>query len=279
MAVLLELVNGGGPDGEHETDLVDEVGNVVDAIGGGVRDGAEEVAEEVTGGVDGPANGDDGAHGVEGALHRLGGVSARLDLGGLAEENFEEDESPAEHAADETGPGGDEVGLTAISEGEHDNGTEEETPEDTTRDRANRAEDEEELNHLKRDGDGPIDVTVDDGGHEVRNPILAHVEIMDGGDEGDQSSDGEGGTPVTLDTAGFHEEEHGGGNHGNGDDPERNGDGVMASDPVGFGVADKVGQSIGGDAPELASGLGELIEGAEIEVLETVHDDLESQQN
>ena len=43
LAVLLDLVDGGSPDGKNETDLVDEIGNVVDAVGPGIGHGAEEV--------------------------------------------------------------------------------------------------------------------------------------------------------------------------------------------------------------------------------------------
>jgi len=132
MAVGLELVNGGRPDGKNETDLVDEIGNVVDEIGGGVRDGTEEVAEEVARGVDGPADGDDGAHGVEGLLDGLGGVSAGLELASFTVEDFLKDEAPAAETQNESHPGVDAARFAEVAGQKHEHGTDEEAPEDAT---------------------------------------------------------------------------------------------------------------------------------------------------
>ena len=67
------LTAGGGPDDENESNLVDEIGKIVDQIEQLSGDRTAEVAEEVTEGVDGPADGDDGAHGVESGLDGDGG--------------------------------------------------------------------------------------------------------------------------------------------------------------------------------------------------------------
>eukprot|EP00406_Dinophysis_acuminata_P075044 CAMPEP_0179246616 /NCGR_PEP_ID=MMETSP0797-20121207/19185_1 /TAXON_ID=47934 /ORGANISM="Dinophysis acuminata, Strain DAEP01" /LENGTH=93 /DNA_ID=CAMNT_0020954209 /DNA_START=28 /DNA_END=306 /DNA_ORIENTATION=+ len=66
---LSGVLLGGGPDGEAERDLVDEVCEVVDQVERLVVDAAQQVSEEVAKGVDGPANRDDEAHRAEGGLH------------------------------------------------------------------------------------------------------------------------------------------------------------------------------------------------------------------
>jgi len=68
MSLMVHFGDRGRPDGQHEGNLVDEIGNVVDEIEHGGGDGAGEEAEEISQGVDGPADGDNGAHGVEGGL-------------------------------------------------------------------------------------------------------------------------------------------------------------------------------------------------------------------
>ena len=87
---------------------------------------------------------------------------------------------------------------------------------------------------MERDGDGPVNVTVDDRGGEIGDPEFTHVEIMDGCDEGDQRTDGQRCSPVTTETLSFEDEEECGGNHSNGNDPERDTDGVMSANPLLF---------------------------------------------
>jgi len=246
--LTLELGDGGRPDGQNEGDLVDEISNVVDEIEDGGRHGAGQEAEEISEGIDAPADGHDGAHGVEGLLDGRGGVSAGLQLASLAVEDLVEDVEPAHASEDETGEGVDGVGLTHVAEQKHADGADEETPEDATGGRANRAEDEVELDHLERDGDAPIDVTVDGGGLVIGDPVLTHVEVMDGGDECDEGTGGQRDSPVARKTLRLHEEEHGGGNHRNGDDPERDTDGVMGTDPLGLELAVQATDLAGGDA-------------------------------
>jgi len=66
---MIHFRDGRGPDGQHEGNLVDEISHVVDEIQHSGGDGAGEETEEISQGVDGPADGDNGAHGVEGGLH------------------------------------------------------------------------------------------------------------------------------------------------------------------------------------------------------------------
>merc|ERR1712241_370656 len=78
---------GSVPDDQAERDLVHEVRQVVDEVESGGSDGAAEVAEEVTQGVDGPADRDDEAHGTESGPHGLGNTSGG-DLTSLADEDL-----------------------------------------------------------------------------------------------------------------------------------------------------------------------------------------------
>jgi hypothetical protein len=228
------LTAGGGPDDENEGNLVDEIGKIVDQVEQLGGDGTAEVAKEVTEGVDGPADGDDGAHGVEGGLDGSGG-GVSLDLGSLTSENLGQNVEPTGATGNEHGEG-HETSLANVAAGKHDDGSDQQTPENAAWDiLAAGAEDEVELDHLERDGEGPIDVTVESGGDVVGNPVRAHVEVMHSGDEDDQSTNVQGGLPVTLQVLGFHEEEHGGANHGHGDDPESNTNEIMRSQELGGG--------------------------------------------
>ena len=164
------LTASGSPDDENESNLVDEIGKIVDQVEQLGRDGTAEVTEEVTEGVDGPADGDDGAHGVEGGLDGDGsGVS--LNLGGFTSEDLGQDESPSGATGNEHSEG-HESSLTDVTAGKHDDGADQQTPENATWDvLAAGAEDEVELDHLERDGEGPIDVTVESGGDVVGNLV------------------------------------------------------------------------------------------------------------
>merc|ERR1719254_496513 len=88
---------GSVPDDQAERDLVHEVRQVVDEVESGGSDSAAEVAEEVTQGVDGPANRDDEAHGTEGLLHGLRNSSGG-DLASLTDKDLAQDEAPTAHA-------------------------------------------------------------------------------------------------------------------------------------------------------------------------------------
>merc|ERR1711988_1532568 len=66
---------GAGPACAHECNLVDEIRNVVDHVEESVVHGTEQVAEEVSCRVDGPANSDDHAHGVERGCNSLAALT------------------------------------------------------------------------------------------------------------------------------------------------------------------------------------------------------------
>merc|ERR550525_979792 len=97
---------GGVPDDQAERDLVHEVRQVIDEVESGGSDGVAEVAEVVTQGVDGPADSDDEAHGIESGLHGLGNTPGG-DLASLAHEDLAQDETPTTHAHNEANPGVD----------------------------------------------------------------------------------------------------------------------------------------------------------------------------
>merc|ERR1712050_733641 len=124
---------GGVPDDQAERDLVHEVRQIVDEVESGGSDGAAEVAEEVTKGVDAPADRDDEAHGTESGLHRLGYTSGG-DLASLADKDLAQDEAPTAHSHSEANPGVDPVLLTHVAEGKHDDGADEQAPEHPTGD-------------------------------------------------------------------------------------------------------------------------------------------------
>merc|ERR1712134_236282 len=126
-AVLLAVLLGAGPAGKDEADLVDQVGNVVDHVEGGLVGNAGQEAQEVAQRVDGPANAHDEAHVGEGRLHRAAAVAGSL--GGLTGEDLEEDEAPAAQAKDESRPAESWGGLANVAEGEHEDGADEEPPE------------------------------------------------------------------------------------------------------------------------------------------------------
>merc|ERR1719201_2665904 len=129
-AVLLGILLGGRPAGKDEADLVDQVGNVVDDVEGGLVGNTGQEAQEVAERVDGPANAHDEAHVGERLLHALALVAERgRCLGGAASEHLDEDEAPAAHAKDESRPAEAWGGLADVAEDEHESGANEEPPE------------------------------------------------------------------------------------------------------------------------------------------------------
>merc|ERR1719197_2401513 len=86
------------PDGQTEPDLVDKVSQIVDQVERSVRDLAQQVTEEVTERVDGPADRHNEAHEVV----RVGHVAC------LTGKDLKEDEAPAGHAHCEANPGVDD---------------------------------------------------------------------------------------------------------------------------------------------------------------------------
>merc|ERR1712014_350945 len=90
---------GGGPDGEAERDLVDDIGDVVHNVERLITHAAAQVPEEVAERVDGPTDGDDEAHRLEGGPHVLADLaSSGGHLSGLTLEDLEQDVEPSENA-------------------------------------------------------------------------------------------------------------------------------------------------------------------------------------
>merc|ERR1719261_347352 len=103
------LSPGCAPDGRAEVDLVDEVSQIVDQVERSVGDLAEQISEVVAQRVDGPADGHNEAHEVEGVGHGW----TQIILGHLAcltQENLKEDEAPAAHAHSKANPWIDDHG-------------------------------------------------------------------------------------------------------------------------------------------------------------------------
>merc|ERR1719382_1323068 len=92
---------------------------------------------------------------------------------------------------------------------------------------ASGLEDQVKLNHLQRDGDAPVDVTVNDGRLVNLNPVLTHVHVMHTSHQGDQTAHVQARFPVVADGSCFREEEHCCCDHGDGDDPERDCNTIM----------------------------------------------------
>merc|ERR1712159_450878 len=93
-AVLRARISfGAGPAGKNESNLVDQVRNVVDHVQEGLVHGSKEVAEQVAKRVDGPAHCDDHAHVVEGSSDSLTAAGNRATS--FTGKDLKEDESPA----------------------------------------------------------------------------------------------------------------------------------------------------------------------------------------
>merc|ERR1712230_243934 len=208
------LLPGRLPDSKAEPDLVHEVSHVVDEVQRSIIHGAHEVSEEVSQRVDGPTDGDDETHHVEGALDGLGCTLSAL--GTLTCEDLEQDEAPAGHAQCEADVGVDHLSLTKVAEEQHADGAEEETEEHArAKVGLHCGKNQVELNHLQRHGQRPIDVAVHDWAHVNLDPVLTHVEVMHSRNEGDKGTDVHGSLPSRFDAQALHQEEASGCHHGN----------------------------------------------------------------
>merc|ERR1719488_97860 len=166
------------PDGRTEVDLVDEISQIVDQVERTVRDLTHQITKVVTQRVDGPANRHNDAHEVEG----VGAGWAQSFLGDRAcrtKEDLEENEGPASHAHTEADPWIDDLGLTHVTEEEHHHRADQKAEEHAgAKVRLDSLEDQVELNHLQRDRQAPIDVTVHNWAGLQLDPVLAHVEVV-----------------------------------------------------------------------------------------------------
>merc|ERR1719420_2155982 len=71
LLALQSAALGRRPNGQAESNLVDEIRQVVDQVQGVVVDASQQVAEEVAQGIDGPTDGHNEAHHAEGLLNIL----------------------------------------------------------------------------------------------------------------------------------------------------------------------------------------------------------------
>jgi len=231
----LGVLHRARPDSENETDLVDEISNVVDDVqstDGMIQEAVRESAEEVAKGIDRPADRDNHAHVVEG-LGDGRGENVRIDFTSFTVEDLLQDESPVGHTTDERGETRGPSGLTSITAREHDNGADQQTPEHAAADSLSTSrfgrgiENQIELNHLQRDGDTPVNVTVNNRGVPNFDPILTHVEIVNSGNQSDQSATIHTGLPVRVYTRVLHEKEDRGCDHRDRDNPETDTNTIM----------------------------------------------------
>merc|ERR1719159_2202328 len=148
----------------------------------------------------------------------------------LTTEDLEEDEEPSAHTSCKAHPCTTraQMSLSSVAEHKHHDCSDEELPERSLGDvLAHCRQDEVELNHLKWDGDCPVNVAVENWGCVDQHPELTHVEVVDSCDKGHQGTHVHGRLPVRADSSRLHEEEDCGGHHGNGDDPEGDGNSVI----------------------------------------------------
>merc|ERR1711904_479627 len=191
------------PDGKAECDLVHKVGKVVHQIQSGILDTAQEISER----VDRPIHCDDETHGAERSSHVL--VRARCCVPSFTCEDLEQDENPSAHATTESNPWVHKLSLTSVAKGQHCNSTQQQTPEHHATDTGvHGREDQVELNHLQRNCDRPIDVTIKDGGCTNDDPELTHVEIMHSCNYGNQGTNIQRRLPMFVHCSRFHQKEH-----------------------------------------------------------------------
>merc|ERR1712217_58486 len=188
------------------------IGKVVHKIERAVINSRLKVSKEVAKWVDGPTNGHNELHNVESGLD-----VATQSLGFLASftcKDLKQDESPTSQTENTHSPRADELSLARVAESQHRHCSEEQTEEHSSSKVAlHCSENEIEFDHLQRNCDGPIDVTIQDRGRTDGNPELTHVEVMHGCNQGDQRADVEGCPPSLRHAHTFHQEESRGSHH------------------------------------------------------------------
>mmetsp|Transcript_25506 Transcript_25506/g.64293 ORF Transcript_25506/g.64293 Transcript_25506/m.64293 type:complete len:248 (+) Transcript_25506:848-1591(+) len=225
--------DGSTPDAETEGQLVDEIRDVVDDVDHGllvVGGGRAQQGQVVAQGVDGPANGDDEPHGVEGG--QAGFVAASgSELASLAGEHFVDQREPAQHAGDESAEHGHDAGLAGPAAEEHEDGLGHEAVEQRRREvREHRLQNEVELNDLQRNGDQPVRVSVHRRGRLRLHPALTHEAVVPECNPGHKARDRDGRFPLFGHGGALREEEHGTREHGRARDPECHADDVVAAE-------------------------------------------------
>merc|ERR1712193_321951 len=123
---------GTSPDGKAESNLVHEIGQVVDQVENASLNAAHQVSEEVTKGIDRPTHCDDEAHGLERGCHVLVHAAAARDASGLTCKDLEQDVAPSAQAKNEAQPSAKRpkgMSLATIAESQHGNGAQHQAPE------------------------------------------------------------------------------------------------------------------------------------------------------
>merc|ERR1711959_251576 len=114
---------------------------------------------------------------------------ARRSTNCFSHEDLEQDETPSAHATDEPNHWRKKLCFTSIAKSQHKNSTNQQAPEDHAADLwLHRRQDQVELDHLQGDGDGPINVTIQDWRAVEGDPVLAHVEVVDSCNQGNQGT-------------------------------------------------------------------------------------------
>merc|ERR1712046_420318 len=184
-----------GPACKHKSDLVEHICNIVEHIEEGLIHSSEQITEQIARRVDGPARCDDQAHVLEGSHDCL--AAPLGSAAGFAKKDLVQNEEPATQATKPCRPCREGTDLAAISKREHDDGAEEEFPEHLRAGLfASSFEDQVELNHLQRDGDAPVHVSVDDRGGVNLHPILTHVKVVHTCNQSDQTTHVQGCLPL-----------------------------------------------------------------------------------
>merc|ERR1711920_501273 len=111
---------GARPARKHESNLVDEICNVVEHVEEDLINGSEQVAKEVAKRVDGPTRRDDHAHVLKRSRDRL--AAARSGTTSFASEDLVQNEEPTKDSTNECGPCWEQEGLTEVSEEQHHDG-------------------------------------------------------------------------------------------------------------------------------------------------------------
>jgi len=223
------------PDGESESQLVDQIRDVVRDVDDTlfmVGSGGSKESQVVSERVDGPSDGDDQSERVESGLAGLvAGSSA--DLRALTSEHFIAESQPAEAPRNESAEDGDNSRLTSVSACQHKNGLSQQSVEESgAQVWHNSLQDQVELDDLERDGDKPISVSVDGRRGLSQNPRLTHVAVVPEGNTGDETSNCYRRAPLLWDGCAFAEEEDRSSKHRSASNPERCSDDIMASKDV-----------------------------------------------
>ncbi len=226
---------GETPDNQSEADFIDGVADIINDVqlGGQLGGVAEHIPRKshVPDRVDGPSNEDEAPEEVEGAAD-VGIAAAVGQLLGFSEEDLIYDPRPTDGGDDapaEIAKSTDWVSqlngeFPDIAGAEHENGVADEAPEHVDAG-PRQLQKEVEFRTHQRHGEEPVDVTEFDGRSgsgigavEVRAPKIPHVEVIDGGDGGDQGTDQQCGLPFIRDGLALEVKKDRGCEHGQGPD-------------------------------------------------------------